>query len=41
MLMPSRYSNFKPEDWWKTSEYVKEVIIEYQKLLYYTVKHFW
>jgi uncharacterized SAM-binding protein YcdF (DUF218 family) len=40
MLMPSHYSNFKAEDWWKTPEYVKEMVIEYQKLLYYTVKYF-
>ncbi len=40
MLMPSRYSDFKAEDWWKTREYVRDVIIEYQKLLYYTVKYF-
>jgi uncharacterized SAM-binding protein YcdF (DUF218 family) len=40
MLMPSRYSNFKTEDWWKTREYIREVIMEYQKLLYYTLKYF-
>lgn len=40
MLVPSPYSNFKADDWWKTGGYIKEVIIEYQKLLYYTLKHF-
>jgi len=40
MLMPSRYSKFKAEEWWKSREYVREVIIEYQKLLYYALKYF-
>jgi uncharacterized SAM-binding protein YcdF (DUF218 family) len=40
MVMPSRYSNFRPGDWWKTRIYVKNVIIEYQKLLYYSIKYF-
>lgn len=34
-IIPSRYSNFKVEEWWKEREYVKEVLIEYQKLIYY------
>jgi len=40
-LVPSRYSEFRSDDWWKTRRYLKEVLLEYQKLLYYTVKYFW
>jgi hypothetical protein len=36
--MPTPYSKFRPEDWWKTRGYVREVIMEYQKLIYYKVK---
>ena len=38
-IVPSSYTNFKLEDWWKTRKYAKEVIIEYQKLIYYTLKY--
>ena len=38
-MAPSKYSNFRPNNWWKTRRYIKEVIIEYQKLLYYYVKY--
>jgi len=31
----SRYSEFNPEDWWKNRRYLRTVIIEYQKLIYY------
>jgi uncharacterized SAM-binding protein YcdF (DUF218 family) len=37
-VMPTSYSKFRAEDWWKTRRYVREVIIEYQKLIYYKVK---
>jgi uncharacterized SAM-binding protein YcdF (DUF218 family) len=37
-VMPTPYSRFRAEDWWKTRRYVREVIVEYQKLLYYKVK---
>jgi uncharacterized SAM-binding protein YcdF (DUF218 family) len=40
MMLPSRYSGFRSDDWWKTRKYVKEVAIEYQKLAYYTLKYF-
>lgn len=36
-MFPSPYSGFRPEDWWKTRRYVREVIVEYQKLLYYEI----
>jgi uncharacterized SAM-binding protein YcdF (DUF218 family) len=34
----SSYSNFKPEGWWKDTRYVREVVLEYQKLIYYFFK---
>lgn len=37
----SSYSGFRAENWWKTRRYVKEVIVEYQKLIYYALKYFW
>jgi len=40
-MLPSSYSNFKPEAWWKDRKYLKEVIIEYEKLMYYAFKYFW
>ena len=33
--LPSHYQLFDPKDWWKKRKYVKDVIIEYQKLIYY------
>jgi hypothetical protein len=39
-VAPSPYSGFRAEDWWKTRRYVREVIVEYQKLLFYAVAHF-
>lgn len=41
LMVPSRYSEFNPEDWWKKRKYVREVIIEYQKLIFYALKYFW
>ncbi|MFH1243935.1 MAG: YdcF family protein, partial [Pseudomonadota bacterium] len=41
IMTPSRYTNFKAGDWWRTDKYLKEVIIEYQKLIYYTLKGLW
>jgi len=37
-MLPSPYSGFHSEDWWKTRRYVREVITEYQKLLYYEIQ---
>jgi len=34
-VIPTPYSKFGAEDWWKTRKYVREVIMEYQKLIYY------
>jgi uncharacterized SAM-binding protein YcdF (DUF218 family) len=33
--LPSHYQQFNPKDWWKNRAYTKELIIEYQKLIYY------
>ena len=41
LMRPSPYSDFKPADWWKKRRYLREVIIEYQKLIYYTLKYLW
>lgn len=39
LALPSKYSKFRPEDWWKERRYVREVIIEYQKLIFYVLKY--
>jgi len=39
LALPSKYSKFKPEDWWKRRRYVRDVIIEYQKLIFYAIKY--
>jgi uncharacterized SAM-binding protein YcdF (DUF218 family) len=41
LMLPSPYSDFNPADWWKKRRYLREVIIEYQKLIYYTLKYLW
>ncbi|UCE33096.1 MAG: YdcF family protein [Deltaproteobacteria bacterium] len=33
--LPSRYQLFNPQEWWKERKYAREVIIEYEKLIYY------
>jgi len=40
LMNPSKYSGFKPEGWWKERRYVRHVIIEYEKLIFYTFKYF-
>jgi len=39
-MMPSKYSKFDPENWWKKRKYVKTVIIEYQKLIFYILRYY-
>jgi len=39
LMRPSAYSRFRPENWWKVRRYVRAVIIEYQKLIYYKLKY--
>ena len=38
--LPSHYQLFNPKDWWTKRKYTKELIIEYEKLIYYTVAYF-
>lgn len=40
LMMPSPYSDFRAEDWWKKRKYLREVIVEYEKLIYYYFKNF-
>jgi uncharacterized SAM-binding protein YcdF (DUF218 family) len=35
LMRYSRYSEFRPDNWWKNRRYLRSVIIEYQKLIYY------
>lgn len=37
--LPSHYQLFNPKDWWTKRKYTKELIIEYQKLIYYELKY--
>ena len=37
-VLPTPYSKFSAEDWWKARKYVREVVMEYQKLIYYKAK---
>lgn len=41
LVLPTPYSEFNPKDWWKHRKYLREVVIEYQKLIFYTVKYLW
>lgn len=38
LVVPSSYSEFKAEKWWKNRADSKEVLLEYQKLAYYLFK---
>ncbi|MEW6668279.1 MAG: YdcF family protein [Thermodesulfobacteriota bacterium] len=37
-VVPTPYSDFRPENWWKNRKYARVVILEYQKLIYYVLK---
>jgi len=37
--MPSGYYKFNPENWWKGRWYLKEVLMEYEKLIYYVLRY--
>jgi uncharacterized SAM-binding protein YcdF (DUF218 family) len=37
-VVPTPYSHFRPEDWWKSRKYTRMVILEYQKLIFYVLK---
>ena len=40
LVIPTSYSKFKPEDWWKKGPYFNEVIGEYGKLIVNSLKFF-
>jgi hypothetical protein len=37
-VIPSSYSKYDPEAWWKNPKQLREVLLEYQKLVYYFFK---
>jgi uncharacterized SAM-binding protein YcdF (DUF218 family) len=37
LMMPTPHSGFRPEDWWTKRRYVRAVILEYEKLIYYAL----
>jgi len=41
MISPSRYSGFQADTWWRSDRYRSEVIMEYQKLIYYGIGGLW
>ena len=40
LMLSTPYSKFNPEDWWKKRRYVRAVILEYQKLIFYLLRYF-
>jgi len=36
---PTKYDEFDPNRWWQTREYTKDVLYEYQKLLFYLFRY--
>lgn len=38
-VIPTPYSDFNPGNWWKDKKYLREVINEYQKLMYYYFRY--
>ena len=38
-IVPTPYALFRPDDWWKKRTCAKEVVIEYQKLLFYILRY--
>jgi uncharacterized SAM-binding protein YcdF (DUF218 family) len=41
MMSPSRHSGFQADNWWKRGRYMSDVIMEYQKLIYYGIRGLW
>jgi uncharacterized SAM-binding protein YcdF (DUF218 family) len=37
--LPSHYQLFNPKDWWKKQKRIKDLILEYQKLIYYKIAY--
>jgi uncharacterized SAM-binding protein YcdF (DUF218 family) len=40
-VLPTSYSGFNPENWWANRQYVYDVVLEYEKLIYDTLKNLW
>jgi uncharacterized SAM-binding protein YcdF (DUF218 family) len=39
LSFPSQYSGFNAGEWWKERKYLRDVLLEYEKLFYYIVKY--
>lgn len=39
LSLPSKYSRFNVSDWWKERSYLRDVLLEYEKLIYYILKY--
>lgn len=37
LVVPSRHGRFRAEDWWRDRSNVRDLIVEYQKLLFYAL----
>ena len=37
--LPSSYSKYNPENYWHERKYLKDVVLEYQKFLFYVLKY--
>lgn len=37
--LPSSYSGFNPDNYWHERKYLKEVVLEYQKFIFYILRH--
>jgi hypothetical protein len=37
--LPSHYQLFNPKDWWKKRKCIKDLILEYQKVIYYKIAY--
>jgi len=37
--LPSHYQLFNPKDWWKKRKRIEDLILEYQKLIYYKIAY--
>lgn len=40
-VLPTSHSGFNPENWWANRQYVGDVMLEYEKLTYDTLKNLW
>ena len=37
--LPSHYQLFNPKDWWKKRKCIKDLVLEYQKVVYYKIAY--